>query len=143
VRAGEAARIAANLARVLPLLRPAARRVVQIRGWLTRRVKSGLPTIAVAERYCVFYAEGCVLHRLGASEGDKNRYKPATCITFPLDRDARSRWYVRQKGYAGESWDLPCLDPSASSERAADTLREEIDFVERWDAGLERWRDRG
>jgi hypothetical protein len=114
--------------------------VVERGGWKTRRIKSGRPTLAVAARYCVFYAEGCALHRLGASEGDKNKYKPGTCITFPLDRDDHDAWYVRQRGYASEEWDLDCLDPKSSTRKPADSLAEEIEFAERADAGLEAWR---
>lgn len=138
---GEEARIATVIERVLPLLRPEARRVVERGGWKTRRIKSGRPTLAVAARYCVFYAEGCALHKIGAGEGDKNKYKPGTCITFPLDRDDHDAWYVRQHGYAAEEWDLDCLDPKSSARRPADSLAEEIAFAERVAAGLERWRE--
>lgn len=138
---GEIARIAKAVPRVLERLRPEARRVVARGGWVTKRVKEGRRTLAVSARYCVFYNEGCVLHVLGASEGDKNRYKPGTCITFPLDRDDHDRWYVRQHGVASEAWtELACLDPKASREKAVDTLGEEITFAERVEAGLERWR---
>lgn len=141
VSPGEAARIAEAVPRVIDRVRPAARAVLARGAWLTRRTKSGRPMLAVAERYCVFYAEGCVLHVLGAGEGDKNKYKPATCITFPLDRDDHDAWYVRQRGYQREAWDLDCLDPEASDRRPADSLAEEIAFAERFDAGSERWRE--
>jgi len=140
VSPGEIARIRKVVRRALPLLRPAARTIVARGGWLTKRKKGGRPTLAVSERYCVFYAEGCALHRLGAAEGDKNRYKPGTCITFPLDRDAADRWYVRQWGVENEAWDLPCLDPKASKKKAAETLAEEAVFAARVEAGKERWR---
>jgi hypothetical protein len=141
VREGEAARIAGILPQVLPLVRPEARRAIEARGWLTRRIKSGMRTIAVADGYCVFYAEGCVLHKLGAAEGDKHRYKPASCISFPLDRDDHGRWYVRQKDFAGETWDLFCLDPASAPDPIDVSLRDEIAFAERLEAGFERWRE--
>ncbi|AKF11503.1 YkgJ family cysteine cluster protein [Sandaracinus amylolyticus] len=141
VSEGEAARIAEAIPRVVARLRPAARRVVERGAWVTKRMKHGRPMLAIADAYCVFYAEGCALHVLGASEGDKNKYKPATCITFPLDRDDHDRWYVRQHGVENEQWtELACLDPGASSNRAVDSLREEIAFAERVEAGLETWR---
>ena len=131
VSPGEAERIAKVVPRVLDRLRPAARRVVERGAWITKRVKEGRPMLAIAERYCVFYNEGCVLHVLGASEGDKNKYKPGTCITFPLDRDEHDRWYVRQHGIEGEQWtELACLDPDASDKLAIETLRDEIAFAE-------------
>lgn len=140
VSPGEAARIEEVIARVLPKLRPEARRVVERRGWKTKRNKGGRATLAVAARYCVFYAEGCKLHEIGASEGDKNKYKPGTCITFPLDRDDHDAWFVRQKGYEKEQWELECLDPATSARRPAESLAEEIEFAERVEAGLESWR---
>lgn len=140
VSLGEEAIIDANVERVLSMMRPVARAAVTRRGWLTKRRKSGRPTIAIAEKYCVFYAEGCVLHKLGASEGDKNKYKPGTCITFPLDRDDHDRWYVRQQGVEREEWDLECLDPKASERTPSESLREEIAFAERVEGGLEEWR---
>ncbi len=82
--------------------------------------------------WCVFFHQGCVLHRAGAAEGDKFRYKPAACALFPLERDERDRWYVRQRGFKGERWDLFCLDPKASPVRAADSLREEIGLAQRF-----------
>ncbi len=45
---------------------------------------------------------------------------------FPLSRDERDRWYVRQKGYKTEGWDLFCLDPNASPMPAGDALLEEM-----------------
>jgi hypothetical protein len=136
----EAAKVRANMHRFLPHMRPEAKALAERGRWLTHRIKSGFRTLAVVDRYCVFYAEGCALHKAGAAEGDKNAYKPSTCITFPLDRDAHDRWYVRQKGFADEGWDLPCLDPASSPADAKDSLREEIAFVERLEAGEERWR---
>jgi hypothetical protein len=137
---GEEARIAGVVDQVLPMLRPEARRVVAGGGWLTHRQKGGRRTLAVASRYCVFYAEGCVLHRLGAAEGDKNKYKPATCITFPLDKTDEGEWYVRQEGVLGEAWDLDCLNPRVSNGRPTETLKEEMAFAERVVEGLESWR---
>jgi hypothetical protein len=140
VSPGEERIIRAQIERVLPMVRPVARKVIARGAWVTKRRKSGRPTLAIAGVHCVFYADGCVLHKLGAAEGDKNKYKPETCITFPLDRDDRDRWYVRQRGVAGEEWDLECLDPTASDRAPADSLSEEIAFAERVEAGLERWR---
>ena len=140
IEPGEDARIAKDLARFLPMMRPKARRLVEQRGYRTQRMKAGRPMLAVVDRYCVFYNEGCVLHRAGAAEGDKNRYKPGTCITFPLDEANDGEWYVRQKGAFDEGWSLTCLDPKSSKRKATDTLREEMEFAERLERGKERWR---
>jgi hypothetical protein len=128
----EAARIATNLATFLPELRPEARRVVESAGFLSRRRKAGQPTLRVVEGWCVFFNRGCVLHKVGAAEGDKFRYKPAVCSLFPLAKDRHDRWYVRQKGVNGEIWDLFCLDPRASTVRAVDSMRDEIALAERY-----------
>jgi hypothetical protein len=60
------------------------------------------------------------------------RYKPAVCALFPLDRDEKDRWYVRQRGFKGEIWDLFCLDPTTSTTPAAKSLREEIALAHRF-----------
>src|SRR5262245_23580871 len=98
----EAERLDANLAKILPELRPEARAVVEQSGYLSNRRRLGLPMARVAGGWCVFFNQGCVLHKLGAAEGDKHRYKPAACALFPLAKDADDRWYVRQHGYQGE-----------------------------------------
>lgn len=141
VEPGEEARIRKNLRRFLPLMRPRARAVVERGDFRTSRLKAGRPMLAVVDRYCVFWNDGCVLHKVGASEGDKNRYKPGTCITFPLDQEKEGEWYVRQWGSFDEAWDLACLDPRASKKRAGTSLAEEIAFAERVEGGRERWRD--
>jgi hypothetical protein len=117
-----------------PLLRPAARRVVETEGFLSRRRKVGQPTLRVVEGWCVFFNQGCVLHKVGAAEGDKFRYKPAVCALFPITKDEHDRWYVRQKDLNGEIWDLFCLDPQASPRRAVDSLQEEIALARRYSA---------
>jgi len=132
VYAEEAARIDARLERILPLLRPAARELVGEAGYLSARRKAGQPLARVADGWCVFFNRGCVLHRLGEAEGDAFRYKPSVCAVFPLDTNGHGRWYVRQKGYEGEIWDLPCLDPAASAVPAATSLRAELALVQSW-----------
>jgi hypothetical protein len=130
VYADEAQRIDENLHRILPLLRPEARAAVDKAGYLSRRRKAGQPLARVVAGWCVFFNQGCALHRLGAIEGAAFRYKPWVCAVFPLAKDQRNRWYVRQKGYKGEIWELACLDPSASAVAAAVSLREEAALVE-------------
>jgi len=127
----EAARIDANLGRLLPVLRPEARAVVEKEGYVSGRRKEGQPMMRVAAGWCVFFNQGCVLHRLGAEEQDPFRYKPWVCAVFPISRDARGPWYVRQKGFLGEVWDLPCLDPAATTVRASESLEAELALVER------------
>jgi Protein of unknown function (DUF3109) len=134
----EAHRIGANLDRILPLLRPEARAVVRRSGYLSRRRKAGQRTARVVGGWCVFFNRGCVLHQLGAVEGTPFLYKPGVCAMFPLAKDRRDRWYVRQKGYKGEAWDLACLDPVSSGMPAATSLRYETALVEGWETGSAR-----
>jgi hypothetical protein len=128
----EAERIAGNLDRFLPELRPEARRLIEADGFLSRRRKGGLPMLRVVGGWCVFFHGGCVLHKVGAAEGDKYRYKPAPCGLFPLARNEQGDWYVRQHGYDGEAWDLFCLAPTASPLPAGESLADEIALAERY-----------
>jgi hypothetical protein len=127
----EIAHIDGKLESILPAMRPEARAVVEKSTYLTRRRKGGNRTIRVSDGWCVFFNQGCVLHKLGAAEGNSLGYKPHACALFPLSRDAHERWYVRQWGYQGEIWDLFCLNPQASAVPAAQSLREEIDLARR------------
>ena len=120
----EEERLDGNLTKFLPQLRPEAQKVVQKSGYLSQRRKGGLPMLRVVGGWCIFFNQGCVLHKVGAAEGDKYRYKPAPCALFPLARNEKGDWYVRQKGVEGEEWDLFCLDPAASprpAEKPCDT----------------------
>ena len=128
----EAERIDANLDKFLPALRPEARAIVKSRGYLSRRRKASQPAMRVTGGWCVFFNRGCVLHAVGAGEGDKHRYKPAVCALFPITKDQHDRWQVRQQGYNGEIWDLFCLDPKASSVPATVSLQDEIALAQRF-----------
>lgn len=130
--ADEIERLDANLEKFLPLLRPEALTSVRRRGYLTRRRRFNERVVRNAGGWCLFFNRGCVLQRVGAEEGDKLRYKPAVCALFPIQMDDRDRWYVRQKGYKGEKWDLFCLDPAASERPAAESLSEEIALARRF-----------
>jgi Fe-S-cluster containining protein len=130
----EVERIQANLQKFLPELQAAARRLVERRGFLSNRRKLGLPMLRVSEGWCVFFNKGCVLHKVGAEEGDKYRYKPAACALFPLAKTEADEWYVRQHGYQDEKWDLFCLDPKATELPARQTLAEEMQLGARYDA---------
>lgn len=123
----EAARIQAQVPRLLPLLRPAARKLVETQGFLGRRTKLGRPMVRVSETWCVFFNRGCVLHKIGAEDGDSYQYKPVQCALFPLEKDAKDGdWYVRQWGYRNEEWDLFCLNPGNSPRKAAESLADEM-----------------
>ena len=128
----EATAIEGCLERVLPRMRPAARKVVERHHFLARR-RFGHPVLRVAKGWCVFFNQGCTLHHLGEAEGDKFRYKPSLCSLFPLVQDSKDRWYVRQKGYKRERWQLFCLDPCNSTMPARESLREEIELARRFD----------
>jgi len=127
-------RIQANLERIQALLRPEARALIEREGYVSRRLREGrYPMVRVVDGWCVFFNEGCVLHKVGAAEGDKFRYKPSMCSLFPLEMDNQNRWFVRQKGVMNESWELPCLDPQQVKAAAAETLQEELAFAVKCD----------
>jgi Fe-S-cluster containining protein len=126
VDAEERERIDANLHKFLPHFRPEARATLEEEGYLSGRRKLGEPMMRVVSGWCIFFNQGCVLHRVGAEEGDKYRYKPILCSLFPLGKDERDHWFVRQHGYKGEEWDLFCLAPGASPRPATETLQEEV-----------------
>jgi Fe-S-cluster containining protein len=127
-------RLEENLYKFLPHLRPEAAKVIEASGYLSKRIKQDLPMLRVVDGWCVFFNQGCVLHKVGAVEGDKYRYKPAACALFPLARDEHDRWYVRQKGINGEIWSLFCLDPKSSDVPATESLKEELALVEEYTA---------
>jgi hypothetical protein len=140
---GENERIAKNLKKFLPHMRPEARERVEEKGYVTKRIKEGLPSLAVVNDWCIFHNDGCVLHKVGAQEGDKWKYKPWRCIAFPLERSPQGTWHVRQWKLKGEAWDLFCLNPKESPKKARETLREEIAFVNKFESGEEAWRQHG
>ena len=133
----EQARIRGVLARALPRLRPEARKAIEADGFLTNRTKLGQPTVRVVGGWCVFFNRGCVLHAVGAEDGQTFRYKPSQCALFPVERGDDGQWYVRQWGYRGEQWDLFCLNPNASPVSAAQSLQGEITLAHRYDAEAE------
>ena len=136
----EQKRIRTNLEKFLPHLRENARKIAKRGGWLTKRVKEGHRALAVVDGWCVFHNEGCVLHKVGATEGEKFRYKPWHCVAFPLTKEKSGAWHVRQWGYRGEAWDLFCLNPAEDATPAKKSLGDEIDFVEQLEDGKESWR---
>lgn len=140
----EGERIAENLEKFLPHLRPAARRAIEKNGFLTQRKKEGRRMLAVQDEWCVFANDGCVLHKVGASEGDRWKYKPWLCITFPLElaKDDET-WHVRQWGVRGEAWDVFCLNPKESPKPASESLASEVKFAEELKGGTEGWRRGG
>jgi hypothetical protein len=130
----EIARLEEHLEKFLPHLRPEARALIEKAGFLSNRHKLGHPMLRVVNGWCVFFHEGCVLHKVGAGEGDAFRYKPAVCALFPLAKNERDEWYVRQWGYEDEKWDIFCLNPDASPVLAAESAREEMKLAARYDA---------
>jgi hypothetical protein len=122
-----------NLAKFLPELRPEARQLVEECGYLSNRRRNGLPMLRTINGWCVFFNQGCVLHKVGAQEGDAYRYKPAACALFPLARDDNDRWYVRQRGFKSEKWDLFCLNPRQTQVPASESLRVEVGLAKQFD----------
>jgi hypothetical protein len=105
-------------------------RLVEEEGYLSRRTKGGLPMLRVIGGWCVFFNQGCVLHKMGMAEGNSFKYKPILCAVFPLDISDKGQWYIRQHGYQKEQWDLFCLNPNASSLPVAETMKDELALVE-------------
>src|SRR4051812_7278696 len=66
----ELATVAKAMKKVLPHLRPEAREVVEAEGFHSRRMKFGGLMLRVVEGWCIFFNKGCVLHKVGAAEGD-------------------------------------------------------------------------
>ncbi|SRR5579871_3319047 len=128
----EVKRIDANIERILPRMRPEAQRVTRKSGYLDGRSEPERPYVRTVERWCIFFNQGCVLHALGAEEGDKYRYKPRECSWFPLWHDGKGNWYVRQHGYKGDTWELPCLNRAITKTPAAKTVQEEMEFVQQY-----------
>jgi hypothetical protein len=133
VYADEIARIGENLSKFRPLMRPEASRMAARKGFLSGRRRLGQELMRVVGGWCIFFNQGCVLHRVGVAEGDKFRYKPAVCSLFPIQQDGRDNWYIRQKGFKGERWDLFCLDPQNTARRAEESLQEELALAKRFD----------
>jgi len=129
----EIERINANLSRFLPLLRPQARKLIEKKGFATQKRGQGFPMVRRASGWCVFFNNGCVLHQAGEAEGDRCKFKPVVCSLFPIQLDKADRWYVRQKEYKNESWDLFCLDPTTCNVTAAESLQFEIALAKRLD----------
>jgi hypothetical protein len=133
VYADEIERIAENLPKFLPHMRAQAARMATRNGFLSGRKRYGEPLMRVTGGWCIFFNEGCVLHKVGVAEGDKFRYKPAICSLFPIQQDDHDHWYIRQKGFKRERWELSCLDPSNTTKLAAESLQEELALAKRFD----------
>ena len=129
VTAAEQRLLADNLLRILPHLRPEARADLQRNGFLGELHADGNPKLTIVDDWCVFFNRGCVLHKIGAAEGNPFALKPSACTMFPLEQNAAGDWYVRQWGVEDEEWDLFCLNPANSRRPAAETLGREIEFV--------------
>jgi hypothetical protein len=126
-------RLEANMEKFWPFLRAEARKLIEKKGYLTQRRRLGEQTLRAVADWCVFFNNGCVLHKVGAKEGDPFKYKPAVCALFPIQMDDKDRWYVRQWGYKGEKWDLFCLNPASTSIPAAHSLQAEIALAQKFD----------
>jgi Fe-S-cluster containining protein len=133
VNRAERALINRILKRTLPHLRPEARELIEREGYVSKRTKLGIPMLRVIDGWCVFFNKGCVLHKIGAEDGDSYRYKPSQCALFPLDHNDDGELYVRQWGYEDEQWDLFCLNPKASKMPAAKSVTTEIEYAKRHD----------
>lgn len=129
VEPDEVVRLDEHLDHIRPHLRPEAQAVLKKSGYLDRRSRTERPIVRVVKKWCIFFNQGCVLHRLGAEEGDKFKYKPQVCAWFPLAKDYNGEWYIRQEGYRDEAWELFCLNPNLSPVPAAESLREELEFA--------------
>jgi hypothetical protein len=98
--------------------------------------RHGQPVLREAGGWCIFFNDGCALHKVGESRGSKFGYKPYLCALFPLEQIEGGDWYVRQKGYRGEAWDFPCLSPGPEIPPAVETIQDEIalaSFLSQWE----------
>lgn len=127
----EARRIDTAFPAILGLLRPEARRLVERVGYLSRRKKAGQPMARVVAGWCVFFHDGCVLHKIGQARGNKFAYKPCLCALFPLYPRKDGRWQVRQKGQPGEDSNLFCLAPGFATPLARESLLDEFALAAR------------
>ena len=104
--------------------------LIEKTGLVTKRIREGLPLAPVIDGWCVFFNEGCALHKAGAVEGDHLKYKPQQCAVFPLLWNDDGDWYVRQWNYQGEQWnDLFCLNPKNSTVKATESLKNELNLA--------------
>lgn len=123
------------LTRALPLMRPSAKKLVEKVGFLSHRKKMGVRSLRVDNQWCVFFNKGCVLHTLGAEEGDTLKYKPVLCALFPVERYGENQWLIRQAGFANEKWELHCLTPGPQTPPAKEGLAYELDLAAQCDRG--------
>ena len=130
----EAATIDAVLQRVLPMLRPEARAMIDADGFLGEPHANGEPKLKVSDGWCVCSSTraACCI-KSGPQMARPFRYKPSACSLFPLYKGDDENWHVRQWGHDGEEWDLFCLDPKHSRKRAADTLGPEMELAQKFD----------
>src|SRR5262249_24948218 len=115
-------------------LRPEAQAVIEEAGPISGRHRYGLPMVRVVGGWGVFFNEGCGLHKVGAEEGDKDRYKPAQCSLVPRAHGEQESLDIRQHNYQDEKWDLFCLSPTASPRPAVESLQTEMALAARYDA---------
>lgn len=136
VNMAQAERITTLVPRLLPLIRPAARRVISRLGWSfkgtvrERYADTDEPYTAsrvVAER-CVFVMDaqsgGCALHALALEDAQAVQfYKPLECVLFPLNGVVDGRVHVHAwPGY-------PCTTDAPSHPPAYQTLRAELGIM--------------
>lgn len=133
-------RIRKGFQKFVPHMRPDVRRYLKRHPWHTNRTNQKHATLGVAGGWCVFYNNGCILQQVGMEEGEPWRYKPDTCIRFPLEpvRSTPGRYYVRQWEYRGEGWDLFCLNPAEDPTPASESLGPELAYIA---ARVERGQD--
>ena len=131
VTPAEYARIKDHMPQVIPHLRPEAAKSLESQDFIGADIKLGNPMVRVVDGWCLFFNEGCVLHKVGALEGNFSKYKPIQCTMFPLEPNGDGSWYVRQWHHEGEEWnDLFCLNPANTPLKAVDTLAPEIAVAE-------------
>lgn len=131
VPADETKTIRRVLSRALPLMTERARRLVKKEGFLSNRMKDGSPMLRVIDGWCVFFNQGCILHKLGAADGEAYQYKPSVCALFPLEHDREGTWYIRQWNFGNEDWNLFCLNPKNTNRPAAESLTAELSLAKK------------
>lgn len=132
----QAERITGLVPRLLPLLRPSARRLVHRLGWSfkgtvqERYAETQEPHTAsrVVEERCVFVMDahkgGCALHALAMEDAvPVHTYKPLECVLFPLNGVVDGRVHVH--GWSG----YPCTHDAREHLPAYEVLKEELELM--------------
>lgn len=125
------------LHRAIPLMRSEAQDLVIDKGYLSALKVEGHPTLrTINYSLCVFFNKGCVLHKLGALEGDPFLYKPVRCILFPIGRNDDGSYGLVRKPAEADPDLFPCLTQAEGSDKTtSQSLKAEFAMIEQIENG--------